>query len=101
MRTFAVVALSLLPMVAAYVIGTSAAEARVVCREGYRIAGGEEIASPFCEDAYLAQVAREYGTKVTDREVQTNRLKRAEVCRFIGHDTRVRELCPDRGYRLF
>lgn len=96
-----IVAVTAPALAAALAVAVPGAEARVVCREGYRIVGREEMASPYCEDAYLAQVARQYGAKVSDREVQTNRLKRAEICRFIGHDIRVRELCPDRSWRLF
>jgi hypothetical protein len=76
----------------AFVCGT--AEARIVCRDGYQVSGGQEISTPYCNDEYLAQVARERGTKVSAAEVRNNPNRKDEICRHIGYDIRIREYCP-------
>lgn len=79
--------------VAAASLAPSAASAKIQCKDGYQIIKGEELATPFCQDENLADVARTYGVQVSGREMRTNLNRKAEVCRFIGHDIRVREAC--------
>lgn len=77
------------------------AEARIVCDEGYRVIKGQKLATPYCMDVYLAQVAREYGTRVSARTILNNPSKKREVCEFVGQDIRVKNICdlvlPRRG----
>jgi hypothetical protein len=54
---------------------------------------GERIITPYCQDGYLAQVAREYGAKTTAHEMRWNVGEKARICRFIGEDIRVRDTC--------
>jgi hypothetical protein len=54
---------------------------------------GERIVTPYCQDGYLAEVAREYGTRTTAREMRWNPSEKERVCRFIGQDNRVRDTC--------
>lgn len=71
-----------------------AGEARAIeCRGPYQIVGGQSISTPYCQDNYLATVAREYGTRVSNSEIRNNPNKKAEVCRFMGHDNRVSHIC--------
>ena len=72
------------------------AEARIVCDGAYQIVQGSPLATPFCEDNYLASVARGYGIRVSDASVRQNPSVKAEVCRVVGHDNRVRQICA--GY---
>jgi hypothetical protein len=70
-----------------------AADARIVCKDGYQQNAGGEVATPYCEDEYLAEVAREYGMKVAASAIRNNPNYKDEVCRLVGHDNRVRIYC--------
>lgn len=63
------------------------------CDEGYQNVSGNSISTPYCQDAYLAEVARTYGMKVSANAVRNNPNLKSEVCRFVGHDNRVRDNC--------
>ena len=65
----------------------------IECRGEYQVVSGKLIATPYCQDNYLAHVARKYGTKVSNREIRNNPNRKADVCRFMGHDSRVSHLC--------
>jgi hypothetical protein len=78
---------------AALLLASSNAEARIVCREGFQVSGGQEISTPYCNDNYVAEVARKYGVRVSNEEIRNNPARKDEVCRFIGYDTRVRDYC--------
>jgi hypothetical protein len=75
------------------------AHAGIVCNGSYQIVGGNEIATPYCADNYLAQVARKYGVRVTNSEIRNNPNRKHEVCRLIGHDIRVSDNCNDESPR--
>jgi hypothetical protein len=81
------------------------AEARIVCDGPYQIIQGSPLATPYCEDNYVAAVARGYGMRVSDAAVRNNPSVKAEVCRAFGHDNRIRQICAnylpgDRGGRF-
>src|SRR5690606_20778950 len=42
----------------------SPAEARIVCKDGFQLSGGAWISTPYCNDEYLATVARRHGVNV-------------------------------------
>lgn len=65
------------------------------CDEGYQYVSGNLISTPYCQDAYLAEVARTYGMKVSANAVRNNPNLKSEACRFVGHDNRVRDNCND------
>jgi len=68
--------------------------AAITCDGNFQVQrSGERIATPYCQDGYLAQVAREYGTRTTAHEMRWNPSEKAKVCRFIGEDNRVRDTC--------
>lgn len=73
------------------------AEAKIRCNGPWQIVQGNEIATPYCGDNYLATVARGYGSKVTARAIRNNPNTKREICQWIGHDTRVQEICA--GFR--
>ena len=68
---------------------------RIVCEDGYQRVQGNLIATPYCQDAYLAQVAREFGAKATAERVRNNPNYKREVCRLVGRDIRVQQNCVD------
>lgn len=82
------------------------ADARIVCRNGNQLVAGNWISTPYCEDQRVAEVAAEYGMKVSAKAVRNNPSVKEEVCRLIGHDIRVNMACatvlpdlPGRGVR--
>lgn len=78
----------------AFALTAAVGEAQAIeCRGPYQLVQGQSIATPYCQDNYLAGVAREYGTRVSNSEIRNNPNKKAEVCRFVGHDNRVSHIC--------
>ena len=71
------------------------AEAAIKCQGPYQLnsAAGGKIATPYCQDNYLASIARAAGMRISNREVRQNPNRKAEVCRFVGHDIRVQNIC--------
>jgi len=70
------------------------AEAKIRCQGPFQMIRGVGLhASPYCEDNYLARIARSYGWKVGNRSVRNNPELKARICRQIGHDSRLIEIC--------
>ncbi len=58
---------------------------------------GQLIATPYCQDEYLAQVARQYGLKASAAQLRNNPNFKKEVCRTVFSDIRVQTTCLDAG----
>lgn len=71
----------------------SAANAKMTCRNGSQLVQGSWISTPYCEDAYVAEVARQYGFQATAAAVRSNPMFKQRLCRFIGQDIRIKESC--------
>lgn len=69
------------------------AQARIVCDGNFQIVQGSAIATPYCQEHNLARVAQGYGMRVTFAAIRNSESVKAQVCRAIGHDNRVRETC--------
>jgi hypothetical protein len=82
-------------LAAAFVVCAAEAEARIVCHEGFQVVNGREISTPYCNDNYVAAVARQYGVKATDEAVRNNPSLKDQICRFAGSDIRIKNYCPD------
>lgn len=88
-------------MVAAILGGVGAAmiagpaAAAIACSKGFQKVQGSFIATPYCQDEYLAQVAREYGSGATGGRIRANPNYKNEVCRLVGRDIRVQSACVD------
>lgn len=78
-------------------ISITSADAQIRCDGPWQIVSGQRISTPYCGDNYLAQVARQYGMRVSARAVRNSAAVKQDVCRFVGHDNRVRDICT--GYR--
>ncbi|MEO1711230.1 MAG: hypothetical protein AAFR70_13280, partial [Pseudomonadota bacterium] len=74
-------------------VGPGQADAAIKCRGAYQVSGGNLIATPYCEDEYLAQVARTYGSRVSARRLRRSFSAKSELCQFIGRDSRVSDIC--------
>lgn len=79
---------------------------KLKCKGPYQIVQGQQIATPPCEEQYLAKVARTYGVKVSVKQIRNNPHKKIELCQFIGHDIRLVGICdgyndigPSPGFR--
>jgi hypothetical protein len=56
---------------------------------------------PYCEDGYLAHVARtSYGMQVTAALLRSNPAAKDDVCLAIGRDTRIAHICAADGASL-
>lgn len=69
------------------------ANARIECRNGSQLVGGNWISTPYCEDQRVAEVAAEYGMRVSADAIRKNPNVKKEVCRLIGQDIRVDLAC--------
>ncbi|HEY7549392.1 MAG TPA: hypothetical protein VH913_07730 [Hyphomicrobiaceae bacterium] len=69
------------------------AQAGILCDDNFQIVNGQPVATPYCREMNLARVARGYGWHVTDQAVRYSESTKAQVCRAIGFDNRVQEVC--------
>ena len=77
-----------------FTIGPAGAASKIKCNGPWQVVKGVgEIATPYCGDGYLARVARGYGVKVSANTIRWNPERKSEVCRLIGHDNRVSDIC--------
>lgn len=92
-----------LAVLALAVLG-SRAESAIRCEGPLQVNRSGKIFTPYCQDNYLAQVARSYGMRVSNSAIRNNPGIKAEACRLVGADNRVRDICagwrPEfRGFR--
>lgn len=76
---------------------TQPATAEIRCNGNYQIVAGQEIATPYCGDQYLAVVARDYGIRVTGAQIRNNPATKLEVCQIAGRDNRAQQACASSG----
>lgn len=69
------------------------ASAAIRCEGNFQITKQGRINTPYCEDNYLAQVAREYGMRVSFEAIRYNPSVKERACRFVGNDIRVKDTC--------
>jgi hypothetical protein len=69
------------------------AEARIDCDGNFQNVNGLAVATPYCREMNLARVARSYGWKVSNDAIRYSESTKAQVCRAIGYDNRVQEIC--------
>lgn len=72
---------------------TVTAKARIVCKNGVQRSSGQWIVTPYCQDALLGKVARQHGMRVSDRALRQNPNRKRHVCRLVGQDIRVKDMC--------
>lgn len=83
-----------LAVIAAVTMATAGpGQAQFNCFGRYQFTGAGTISTPYCEDEYLAFVARTYGVSATGDEMRYDLGERQTVCRMIGYDARVRDIC--------
>lgn len=72
---------------------TQPASAAIRCEGNFQITEYGKINTPYCEDNYLAQVARQNGMSVSASAIRRNPGIKEQVCRVVGHDIRVKNTC--------
>ena len=77
--------------------GLATPAAAVKCVKGYQQVQGNLISTPYCQDQYLAQVARQYGLRASAKKIRNNPNYKKEICRTVFTDIRVQETCLDAG----
>ncbi len=84
---------------------TQPASAGIECRGNFQVSEYGLINTPYCEDDYLAKVARQYGVNVSASRIRRNPGVKERVCRLVGNDNRVRDTCrrylPDGDRRFY
>ena len=79
---------------AVLVVPLGAAQARIECDGNFQIGkNGQTLATPYCQDHNLARVAQGYGMRTSFDAIRRSDSIKAQICRAIGHDNRVREAC--------
>jgi hypothetical protein len=81
---------------AAWVAATPVA-AEIKCNDGNQLIQGNWMATPYCQDKLLAQVANARGFKTTFAAIRNNPNHKKELCRFLYTDIRVQMTCLDAG----
>ncbi len=69
----------------------------IKCEKGFQRVQGDLIATPYCQDEYLAQVAREYGFKASGKRIRNDPLFKKQICQFVFNDIRVQNACLSIG----
>ena len=81
-------------MAAGTLSGTAPADAAIKCQNQYQVISGTGLVpTPYCEDNYLAAIARSYGMGVSGRAIRASYNLKREVCFRVGHDHRVANIC--------
>ncbi len=63
--------------------------------DGFQIVQGQPLSTPYCQDALLASVARQYGMKASAASIRENPNYKRHVCRLVGQDIRVQSTCGE------
>jgi hypothetical protein len=82
-------------VVTAIILMSCAAAQAIECDRQFQVVDGQRLATPYCADQYLGQVARDRGLKVTDGDLRQSSGAKTDVCRQIGMDDRVRTICTN------
>ncbi len=83
------------PAIAAIIVATPASA--IDCVRGYQRVQGNLIATPYCQDQQLAQVARGYGIRASAAKIRNNPNYKKEICRTVWTDNRVQITCENAG----
>ena len=78
------------------------AEAAIQCDGNFQKVRGQPVATLYCREWNLANVARTFGWKVSADDIRYSESRKAQVCRAIGFDIRVQDICaPFSGDQRF
>lgn len=74
-------------------LAISPADAALRCNGAYLQTKSGEVRTGYCEDEYLAQVARTRGDRVTGAQIRASFSLKGQVCQLVGNDIRVDDIC--------
>jgi hypothetical protein len=70
----------------------------IKCSGNFQVqANGNHIATPYCQDNYLAQVAREYNITTYPDRIRSSLTEKNSVCSVLRFDIRVQDNCVPGG----
>jgi hypothetical protein len=70
----------------------------IKCSGNFQVqANGNHIATPYCQDNYLAQVAREYNITTYADRIRSSLTEKNSVCSVLRFDIRVQDSCVPGG----
>jgi len=71
--------------------------AAIICRDGTQNIQGSWLATPYCQDVLLTQVARENGLPASLEKIRNNNNYKKDICRTVFTDIRVTDTCLNAG----
>ena len=70
----------------------------IECQGNFQVqANGRLIATPYCQDDYLARVAQEYGISTCPDCIRSSLSEKMSVCSTVQFDNRVTDTCQPGG----
>jgi len=90
------VCLRFAPAIAAIIVASPASA--IDCVRGYQRVQGNLIATPYCQNQQLAEVARQYGLRASAAKIRNNPNFKIEICRTVFNDIRVQITCEQAGW---
>jgi hypothetical protein len=69
----------------------------IQCERGFQRIKGDLLLTPYCQDDYLAEVARQYGFSASAQRIRSDPLYKKGLCRYVFNDIRVQETCLSAG----
>jgi hypothetical protein len=87
--------------VLAAIVATSPAGAAPNCQDGVQLIKGNWMATPYCQDKLLFEVANSRGFTTSFEAIRNNPNHKKELCRFLFTDIRVQMTCLDAGVPEF
>jgi hypothetical protein len=75
----------------------SPAAAEIKCQDGAQLIQGNWLATPYCQDKLLFEVANARGFKTSFAAIRENPNHKKELCRSLFTDIRVQMTCLDAG----
>jgi hypothetical protein len=67
----------------------------IKCVRGFQLVNGQMIATPYCQDEYLAEVAHGVDFKAMAAQIRNNPNFKKEICRLVHQDIRAQTTCVD------
>jgi hypothetical protein len=83
--------------VLAALVAAAPAAAEIKCQDGAQLVQGNWLATPYCQDKLLFEVANARGFKTSFAAIRNNPNHKKELCRFLFTDIRVQMTCLDAG----
>jgi hypothetical protein len=71
------------------------------CQDGAQLIKGNWMATPYCQDKLLFEVANSRGFTTSFAAIRNNPNHKKELCRFLFTDIRVQMTCLDAGVPEF